>query len=51
MPKIQIRQKTPKKPNQFSSLTFLLKPNKTLFDRTYSNLTSFFWSKGIKVFQ
>ena len=28
-----------------------LKPNQTLVDRTYSNLTSFFWSKNIKLFQ
>ena len=28
-----------------------LKPYQTLFDKTYSDLTSFFWSKNIKVFQ
>ena len=34
-----------------STQTTKLKPNQILFGRTYSNLTSLFWSKNIKVFQ
>ena len=36
---------------QNSTQTTTLKPNQTLFDRTYSNLTSLFLVKKIKVFQ